>query len=361
MLVVLIVATLAATAAASLGRTLLQDASGAAGALRARTAADGALTTVLANWPSTWTTVLIPGGSDTRTITSPAGSATVRALRLDVRRYLLTADATSAAVAGPVGPAVRRTGVFAQLDNVAYDVPAVVVAAGPVSLATDTDVRAADAPPPTWSDCVTTPDVPPAAVAAPSATLATGARVAGSVVTAPATWTPPVPERFGDVDRATLAARADVILTAGGTFTPVPRAAPAPDPACARDAASWGEPLRGPGAVTNCTTDYPVIHIRGPGSSTIRGPARLQGTLLVDGSLDVVGRVEVAGLVVVGGTVQSSTGSLVVDGALLARGNGAALGTGSRVRRSRCALERAAAAASRPVPLARRAWVDVVR
>ena len=70
---------------------------------------------------------------------------------------------------------------------------------------------------------------------------------------------------------------------------------------------------------------------------------------------------EVAGLVVVGGALAAQGGALVVDGALVVRGGTTSLGTGSRVGRSRCALDRAAEGASRPVPLARRAWSDFVR
>ena len=361
-LAALVVATLAATAAAALGRTLQADARGAAAVLRARTSAEGALAAVLASWPGPWTTTLTPGSSDARVVSSSAGTATVRALRLDPRRYLLTAEAASAALAGPVGPAVRRVGVFAQLENVAYEAPTALVAAGPVTLGVDTEVRAADAAPPGWTDCVATPDVSnTAAVAAPSLRLSTTSRVLGPVLTAASAWSAPIPERFGDVDRGALAARADIVLSAGGLITPIPRAAPGTEPACVRDRTSWGEPFRGLSAVAACTSDYPVIYLRGTGSTTLRGPARFQGTLLVDGSLDLIGRVDVAGLVVIGGTLRGSTGALVVDGALLVRGDGASLGTGSRVRRSRCALDRAAAAASRPVPMTRRAWVDVVR
>ncbi len=330
--------------------------------LRARSAAEGALATTLASWPVVWTTALAPGASDTRPVTSPAGVATVRALRLDARRYLLTAEAASAALAGPVGPAVRRVGVFTQLD-LTYDTPAALVAASQTTLAMDAEVRAADAAPAGWTDCTSAPEMPPvAAVAAPSLKLlAPSARVLGSVLTASNVWTPPVPERFGDVDRAALAARADIVVPAGGLIIPFPRAAPGSPPGCVRDRTSWGDPWRGPTAVAGCTDDYPVIYLRGAGSTMLHGPGRLQGTLLVDGSLNVVGRIDVAGFVVVNGALQASLGELVVDGAVLVRGTNASLGANSRVRRSRCALDRAAAAASRSVPLARRAWVDVVR
>ncbi|HEY0779973.1 MAG TPA: hypothetical protein VGD56_18555 [Gemmatirosa sp.] len=361
-LVALVVAMLTATAAAMLARAQQDDARGAAAALRARTAAEGALATVLAAWPASWSASLAPGASDTRTITSAAGTATVRALRLDGGRFLLSAEASSGALAGPVGDAVRRVGLFAQFENVRYDGAAALVAAGPFDLTTDTEVRALDAAPPGWSDCTSPPESPvAAAAAAPTVRANGGAGLLGAVLSAPAAWVPPSPERFGDVERDALAARADVVVSAGGVVSPAPRATGGAGASCVRDATSWGEPYRGAGAVGPCTSDYPVIHLRGPGVTTLRGPARLQGTLIVDGSLNVVGRVEIAGLAVVGGTVQASSGALVVDGGLLVRGTSVSLGPGSRVRRSRCALDRAAAGASRAVPLARRAWVDIVR
>lgn len=358
-LVALAVTALAATAAATLARTQQHDARSAAAALRARAAAEGALATTLATWPPAWSARLAPGGWEARPVTSAAGPTTVRALRLDARRYLLTADAASPALAGPLGSAVRRVALFAALDNVAFAPAAPLIAAGPVSLAADAEVRAADAAPADWPDCPPFDGTVGPAVAAPSFAAAPTARVFGAVLTEPSAWTPPTPDRFGDVDRGTLAARADVILLAGGAASPAPRAGP--DGGCVRNASSWGEPRRGPAAVAPCAGDFPVIHVRGPGTTELRGPARLQGTLLVEGNLRVTGRVDVTGLVLVGGRLDGAAGALVVDGALLVRGDAASLGPGSRVRRSRCALDRAGAAASRPVPLVRRAWSDVVR
>lgn len=362
-LVALAVTSLAATAAIAVARTLQADARGAVAGVRARAAADGALATVLTSWPADWTQTLAPGAAAVRTVTSAAGTATVRAVRLDTRRYFLTGEATSPALAGPLGPAARRLGVYAQLEHLAFTTPAAIVAAGPLNLGLDTEVRAADAPPTGWLDCTTPTESPAAAgAAAPSIQLATGARVLGTVLTDPAAWTPPGTERFGDLDRATLAARADIVLTAGGIITPIPRATTGSNPACVRDRTSWGDPYRGTTAVAPCTTDYPVVYLRGTSTTILRGPARFQGTLIADGPIEIIGRVEVAGLIVSAGTVSAASGTLVVDGSLVSRGsNSSTLGASSRIRRSRCALERVALAAARPLPLPRRAWLDVVR
>jgi hypothetical protein len=221
--------------------------------------------------------------------------------------------------------------VFVQVDDVAYAPAAALVGAGPVALAGGAEVRAADVAPAGWTDCGAPDPAPAAAVAAPALVPAPTAHVSGAVTADPGAWAA-AGERFGELDRSGLVARADLVVPAGGSYVPAP-------------------PVAG---------EFPVVHVRGAGETELRGPARLQGTLLVDGGLTVVGRVEVAGLVVVGGTLAASDGALVVDGAVVGRG-AASLGPGSAVRRSRCALDRAAAGASRPAPLARRAWSEVVR
>jgi hypothetical protein len=126
------------------------------------------------------------------------------------------------------------------------------------------------------------------------------------------------------------------------------------------DAGSWGEPWRGGGAVAACADVAPVIHLRGPGRTTLRGPARLQGLLLVDGDLAIEGEVSVAGALVVAGRLDASSAVLRVDGAVLVRGGGR-LGAGSVVRRSGCALERVTQGASPVTVFGRRGWSEAWR
>jgi formylmethanofuran dehydrogenase subunit C len=157
-----------------------------------------------------------------------------------------------------------------------------------------------------------------------------------------------------------------VTIEGVGTLSPAPAASGAAvvpgaldaEP-CALTSGSWGEPLRGAGAVAACVGARPLVHVRGAATRLV-GPARFQGTLLVDGDLVVEGAVRGAGIVVVRGGVDATAGMLVLDGALVA-GGPVRLGGGSEVRASRCAVAAAAGYTARPVPLTRRAWAEVLR
>jgi hypothetical protein len=67
-----------------------------------------------------------------------------------------------------------------------------------------------------------------------------------------------------------------------------------------------------------------------------------------------------AGAVVVRGALHAETGALRLRGALLVA-NGAVLGAGSSVRRSRCALTRATDGVARISVVRRRSWAEVTR
>jgi cytoskeletal protein CcmA (bactofilin family) len=121
------------------------------------------------------------------------------------------------------------------------------------------------------------------------------------------------------------------------------------------------------GAVAPCTGSVPVVHLRGAGTTRLRGPARIQGTLLVDGDLEIEGVVDVVGVVIVRGAVRAGGAALRVTGALLVRQRAPAtvdapsveLGPLGVVRASRCAVATVTLAASKPALVGRRAWADV--
>jgi len=365
-LAALVVGAVCAAAAASLAIEAGRGARGGAAVLQAGAAADGGLAVTLARWPARWNAALAPGDTTARTVTTPAGPARVRVLRLDAERFVLEAEARSGA--GIVdGPAVRRRMLFARLRHVALAAEAAVTAGGVVEIAAGATVVAADQVPDGWTGCG-----PPAgggfgaaAVAAPDAMVDPGATVVGPVRTDAAAWAGAADPQFGDATYAAHATRAHVVVDAAGPLSPLPAAGAPAAPGdvgaepCALGAASWGEPARGAGAVAACAGALPLVHLRGS-SVRLRGPARLQGTLLVDGDLVVEGLVQGAGLVVVRGAVDASAGALVLDGALIA-GGPVRLGAGSRVRASSCAAARANQYAARAAPLARRAWAEVLR
>lgn len=365
-LAALVVGAVCAGAAASLAVETGRGARGGVAALRAGAAADGALAVTLARWPARWNAALGTGDTASRTVSTPAGLARVRVLRLDAERFVVEAEARSG-VGIVNGPAVRRRMVLARLRHVALAPEAAVTAGGAVAVAAGATVAAADQTPDGWTDCG-----PPvgggfgaAAVAAPDAVVDPGAVVIGPVRTEAAAWAGALDPQFGDDVYAAHAARAQLVVEAVGALSPLP-AGGSPGGSgdvgaepCALTPASWGEPARGAGAVAACTGALPLVHLRGS-PVRLRGPARFQGTLLVDGDLVVEGLVQGAGVVVVRGAVDAGAGSLVLDGALVA-GGPVRLGTGSRVRASSCAAARASGYAARAVPLARRAWAEVLR
>jgi hypothetical protein len=338
-----------------------------AASLAARAAADAALATTERHWRPEWAFALPVGGAHRETVSTAAGPADVVLLRLDRHRFLLTAEARArTGAAGGAREAVRRTGRWLRLARVLVDAPAALTAGGPVVAPPGARLAGADAAPPGWTcpatgaaapdlavaDTLDAADVEPDALASPSVAVTAAARD-------DARW-----DALGDDTWNGLAARAAVVVPAGAELAPTPREETG---RCVVDAAGWGEPRRGATAVTACTQTAPVVHLRGPGVTRLRGPARMQGVLLVDGDLEVVGDVEVAGVVLVRGALHAANASLRVTGALLVRQRAPAtpgvpavtLGAGSSVAHSPCAVEAVTLAASRVMPLGRRAAVTV--
>ncbi|HZF67046.1 MAG TPA: hypothetical protein VEZ47_03295, partial [Gemmatirosa sp.] len=252
------------------------------------------------------------------------------------------------------GRAARRVALLARLPHLALDPGAALVSGVAPALATGATLDGGDAAPPDWTDCVGAPDPRDAARLPPGVSPTGDGTILGALREDASALDADAYRRFAETDWGMLTARADVRVEAGGALTPLPAAVGGH--ACAPG--TWGEPWRGAGAVGPCTVRLPVIHVRGEGRTTLRAPARWQGVLLVDGDLVVEGQVEGVGLVVVQGRVDATAGALLLHGALLAR-QGVLLGPGSRVVRSRCALERAARAAGKPIAYGRRAWLDV--
>ena len=335
-----------------------RTAGGELAALRARASADGAVATVVQRWPGRWSLALPVGGVDSQAVSSPAGRATVRVVRLDSLRFLLAVEARDGDAGGAERGAVRRVQALARRSPPPPGAGAALVAGGAVRLAAGARLEGGSATPDGWPGCTGAPPARAASVAEAGRLVAD----AGSVVVgAVATDGPAADAAAHDALAALLAARATVVVAAGGVHAPVPRPA---DGGCVADAGSWGEPRRGVGAVAGCVASAPVVHVRGAGTTVLRGPSRFQGTLVVDGTLLVEGTVQGAGTVLVGGALRAEGGALALDGELRVRGAGggeSVLGSGSRVRASPCAAARAAAAAAPVRPASRRWRAEIVR
>lgn len=354
-LVALVVGAVAAAAILGAGAAAAREAHLPIAAARADATAEGAVAHALVHWDPAWTRDLLPGGVVTRPVTTAAGAATLLVARLDASRFLLVGSA-------PLPPGTwggagaRRAALVARLRHLRAHAPAAVTGAGPLRLHPGALVAGGDATPDGWTACAPTA-APPEPVPAlrlpdPAALDAAPGTVVGPIVPEPVAGAPDPYDRFGDERWATLTARATVRHSAGGAHSPVP----AVDASGACAAGAWGEPWRGAGAVAPCAARASVVHLAGPGVTTLRGPARFQGVLLVDGDLAIDGTVHGVGLVVVRGALLGP-GALLLDGALLVQGGPSALHAGARVRASTCALDAVRALAERPAPLARRPWL----
>ena len=362
-LVALVVAGVLAMGAHAIARGALADARGSLAGARALAAADGALARLRAVWEPGWSLPAPTGARIDVALDGPAGAAAVHLVRLDTNRYVAVAEAgVSTGSAGAGALAVRRVARLVRLGRVLPSASATLTSGGPLTVPGDARVTGGDGVPAGWGGCgaagggvaaIAVGEGSDTAQVAPTAVDA-GGMVVTAAARAAATY-----DVLGDESWASLAARATVTLDAGGVHSPLPRAAGG---RCVSDAASWGEPWRGGGAVAECADAFPVVHLRGGGVTVLRGPARVQGTLLVDGDLAIEGAVAVAGVVLVQGVV-GGAGALALDGALLGRGAPGArrstVGSGSVLRGSGCAVTRATLAASRPILVGRRSWSEV--
>jgi hypothetical protein len=105
-------------------------------------------------------------------------------------------------------------------------------------------------------------------------------------------------EKFGDVTYAQLAARADtsgMVINGGGNLTTRPVT---DGTTCNKTIrTNWGDGINRAGP---CGSYFPIIHLRGPGETTLNGDQG-QGILLVDGSLRIQGSYQFFGVVIIQG------------------------------------------------------------
>lgn len=256
---------------------------------------------------------------------------------------------------GPGGDVLSRrlVGIFVRVRPADVDHGSALTLNGSAAVPTAEAIDGSDEPPPGWES------ICPPVAAVPAI------RTSGAAVTADSGPAPPVvidtligPETFSDFGPVTfdqLAATAT--LQVGGTVGPL---APfSGDGKCAAGSgANWGEPGRDVGAVAECFDFLPIVHAAG--NLTLSG-GRGQGILLVGGDLELTGAVGFTGVVVVRGRVITSGAGGRILGTLLVGGASgpSAIGAGSFVRYSSCAVNRALLAAGLPRRLRERSWVQL--
>jgi hypothetical protein len=366
--VLLVVGSALALGSATAMRGSVRASRAPAAMLQARATADAAIASTLARWRSEWSMALPRGSAWRGDVATPAGPAAVTVLRLDVHRYLVSAESHARTGApGADSAAVRRVGQFVRLHRVLIEPPAALTSGGPVVAPSGALVRGADVAPTGWDCPLADASAADLAVAHPidSADVASGVLATPTVLETAAARDDATYEQFGDETWDALTARAHVVVPTGGAYSPTPREQGG---ACVVDAGSWGEPRRGVGA-TSCANSAPVVHVRGAGVTRLVGPARMQGMLLVDGDLEVEGDVEIAGVVLVRGALRAPSAAMRVTGALLVRQRASAtgaphaivLGPASVVQRSSCVVAAVTLAASRVMRLGRRGGFTVTR
>lgn len=258
--------------------------------------------------------------------------------------------------------ATRMVARLLKIDPVDISVRSALLARGDVTVRGSAQLSGGNTDPPTWNGgvCdVNTDTLPGIVTSGDVQVMGTSAEVDGD---------PPYEEFASGLDDSTfmrpydeLKPAADILLN-GGNLSPLPIVDLADPTTCNRSiSTNWGEPYGGTGAgiIAPCQDYFPIIYSR---NSLRLNNGRGQGILLVDGDLDLAGNFVFNGIVIVKGTFESSHGTNVVHGAVLASNatlEDMTLAGTPTVNYSHCAVERALRGAADVSPLAGRGWVQL--
>jgi hypothetical protein len=330
-----------------------QEARASLGALAERFALEAAeygAAAVLRDWDPSWN-VATPAGQTLGPVNYTLSSGAASTVRL-TRTSATTWWAVSEGSAGGsiVRRAARRTvnAVF-RLDLPPDAVQAALGVVDSVRVTGSGAVVGTDSVEVIGS-CASLTPLPTAGVASPDTlrVVAPGGGITGSP--------PLLPDSSIAPRIASLASTlvADIVLPAGAIVTPAPIVTAG---LCdTLPAGNWGDPAGGP-----CATHLPVI--KALGDLTVRG-GKGQGIIIASGDIVFENGAVFAGLVVAEDDfVTGSSGGLVL-GAVLAgdsrRGPGdhSVVANGGLIRRSSCRLRQARLAASPPVRVKDRWWVE---
>jgi hypothetical protein len=296
---------------------------------QAASAADLGLYSALGGWIVAARDSLQIGGVDSSV--SPADPALVgaRVLVTRITQRLFWLDAAAATRAGTSVEASRIHHLLIEVLRPVVPTAAALVARGDVLVGADATIDGTDTPPPGWSGCPPAHSVAAWSVMVPVGVVARdddGLPIAGSTVDERAARTETY-ELLGGLSRTELAARADVVLSAGAILSPP------------RD-----------------STIHPVFYA--PGDLAVSGVGG-RGVLLVEGRLSVRGPFEFAGVILAGRGIEASGPDVNLYGTVFSAGTEAVLWRGrGAIRRSTCAVDRASNGAARAVVVARRGWAE---
>lgn len=334
---------------------------------RALHAADAALLDALLAWPGDSAAALRVGETDSLPhALDPSMRTAVTRARLSAARYLLHAEAVVpvGASAVAVGASIRDRAErrLVRAVRLAWPRPpanAALIAFGDVSLEAGAVILGVDTEPAAWAGACSSDRRAEALPAVRSATLSADSTVA--LVGASPAW-----HVLAGADRdaaeaafeqawEALRLRATRELTDSVLDLDAP-AAPGP-------CRLWfGDARRGAGTTDACTRQWPIVHARYAGATTLRGTQPGQGVLLVEGDLRVAPGAVLHGVVLVRGRLHvdaaSATAPTELSGLVVVRDSGASGSRveGGRIASGQCAARFALAAAGRPVPEHRRGW-----
>lgn len=266
----------------------------------------------------------------------------------------------------------RRTGMLIRLEIPELRIQGAVTTSGSTRVAGNQTTSGADQNPTGW-DCDETGPLRAGYVndnagdVVPAGTCSGGGCITGSpkIATDPLAGDPATYDEFGGISYDSLTTLANVTWIMATTPS-LDNIWPSYDGtgACNRlNMKNWGDPLRNAATPGKCESYFPIIHLKGPGTTTLK-TGRAQGMLLVDGNLSIAGQFEFYGPIIVKGNLSTSGVGNKIIGGVMAANTGCATtpcnkleGT-SHLQFSRCAILQTLMARARPV-LAERAWADM--
>lgn len=349
------------------GRVEQRSGSNSAASAQAFEAAEAGVARIRSTWTTTAYNAMPVGGTAIVGRTALGGKSAFAAdlQRISRETFLLRVQGeqfSSTTQSDANLLASRMVARLLKIDPVNVSVRSALLARGDVTVRGSAQLSGGNTDPPTWTGgiCETNTDTLPGIVTSGDVTV-TGmdAEIAGD---------PPYEEFASGLDDSTfmrpyeeMKPAADILLN-GGNFSPLPTVDLADPTTCDRTSMlNWGEPLGGTGAgiIAPCQDYFPIIYSR---NNLRLSSGRGQGILLVDGDLDLAGNFVFNGIIIVKGTFESSHGTNVVHGAVLASNatlEDMTLAGTPTVNYSACAVERALRGAADVSPLAGRGWVQL--
>ena len=287
----------------------------------AASAADAGIHWILDPWDGARRDSMALGAIDSIIRGTHHDFARTRAFVTRITERLFWVASVGESAPGTVVEASRVHSLLVEVLPPVFPAGAALTSRGPVLAGTGVAILGSDAPPPGWTDCVPGDSGGAPAVLVPEGVPATfddGRQIPGVGVSAAAADSSTY-DRFGRVTARSLAGRADVTLAAGAMLSPPP------DTAIHRA--------------------FPVIVAVGDLTVT---NGRGQGVLLVNGRLRIEGPFSFFGVVVASRGIEITGPDVTIYGAVLSAGSqGVAWRAGGELRRSTCAVARAAIAAAR--------------